>query len=101
MDKIVPQIIVYTNYSELFEKMLKNVLKNYYYRGEFYECNIKIITTKINEIINFFEKSLDDFIFEKHIIKNKNNTVINHTKNKISKINKKSKILKKQKTSKK
>ncbi len=53
IDKIVPEIIVYANYSEQFENLLKYSLEKFLYRGEFYECDIKIIEKNINIIINF------------------------------------------------
>ena len=69
IDKIVPEIIVYANYSEQFENLLKYSLEKFSYRGEFYECYIKIIEKNIRTIVNFLKKQNEKFIVSKQIQK--------------------------------
>ena len=67
-DKIVPELIVYVNYSEQVENLLKFCLEKYSYRGEFYTCDIQIIEKTINNICLFLKKNNNKFIFEKDSI---------------------------------
>lgn len=64
MDKIMPELIVYLNDSELVENLLKFVLKKYLYRGEFYDCDIEIIEKAIITVCKFLKKNNTNFIFE-------------------------------------
>ena len=78
IDKIVPEIIVYANYSEQFENLLKYSLEKFLYRGEFYKCDIKIIEKNIRSIINFLKKQNEKFIISKQIQKFYNNKIDNY-----------------------
>ena len=75
IDKIFPEIIVYANYSEQFENLLKYSLEQFLYRGEFYECDIKIIEKNIHTIINFLKKQNKNFIVDNNIQKFFNNKI--------------------------
>lgn len=86
IDKILPEIIVYTNYSEQFENLLKFSLEEFLYRGEFYECDIKIIEKNIHNIINFLKKQNNNFKVDNDIQKFFNNKI---NKFNLTKLNKK------------
>jgi hypothetical protein len=86
IDKIVPELIIYINYSEQVENLLKFCLEKYSYRGEFYNCDIQIIEQKINNICNFLKKNNNNFIFDKNSIqklykKTNKSTIIQVKKN--------------------
>jgi phage anti-repressor protein len=66
--EIKPKIIIYTNYSDLFKKILKNILKQYR-KGEIYVCSFNIMNNKINNLINFIENNINDFICDKILYK--------------------------------
>lgn len=103
IDKIVPEIIVYANYSEQFENLLKYSLEKFSYRGEFYECDIKIIEKNIRTIVNFLKKQNEKFIVSKQIQKFFNNkiNIKKSTKKTSKKSTKKSSKKTRKKTSKK
>lgn len=65
IDKIIPELVVYVNYTEIVENMLKFCLEKYSYRGEFYTCDISIIENVIYDICNFMKKKNNNFLFEK------------------------------------
>ena len=98
VDKIFPELIVYVNYTEILENMLKFILEKYSYRGEFYTCDITIIENAITNICNFMKKQNNNFIFEKNSIqklykKNKSNfnNIIKSSKKTSKKTSKKNK----------
>ncbi len=65
IDKIVPKLIVYVNYSDIVEHMLKFCLEKHLYRGEFYTCDIKSIEKTIIIICKFLKKQNCSFNFNK------------------------------------